>query len=275
MNNEALIRLSFFFGTLVIMAIWEAIAPRRVLTISKPLRWINNLSLVVLNTLILRALLPMAAVGVAAIAKQQGWGLFNLIDLGDGLEILLSVLILDLVIYGQHVMFHSLPILWRLHKVHHADRDFDVTTGLRFHPLEILLSMAIKVMAIALLGTPAIAVLIFETILNSTALFNHGNVTLPKASDRWLRYLLVTPDMHRVHHSVIPQETNSNFGFSLSWWDYLFRTYRAQPAAGQRNMQIGLAEYQNTLRVAKMIGMLVLPFAKTANSYSPPTPQGD
>jgi sterol desaturase/sphingolipid hydroxylase (fatty acid hydroxylase superfamily) len=261
MNNEALIRLSFFFGTLGVMAIWEAIAPRRVLTISKPLRWINNLGLVVLNTLMLRAVLPMAAVGVAAIAKQQGWGLFNLIDLGDGLEILLSVLILDLIIYGQHLMFHRVPILWRLHKVHHADRDFDVTTGLRFHPLEILLSMGIKVMAIILLGTPAIAVLIFETILNSTALFNHGNVHIPKSGDRWLRWLLVTPDMHRIHHSVIAQETNSNFGFSLSWWDYLFRTYRANAAAG-RNMQIGLAEYQNTLKVAKIQGMLILPFLK-------------
>ncbi|MBD2150113.1 sterol desaturase family protein [Pseudanabaena sp. FACHB-1277] len=260
MNNEALIRLSFFCGTFVIMAIWEAIAPRRMLIISKPLRWINNLSLVVLNTLILRAVLPMAAVGVAAIAKQQGWGLFNLIDLNDGLEIFLSVLLLDLIIYGQHLMFHTLPIFWRLHKVHHADLDFDVTTGLRFHPLEILLSMLIKIIAILLLGTPAIAVLIFETILNSTALFNHGNVHIPKSGDRWLRYLLVTPDMHRVHHSVIPQETNSNYGFSLSWWDYLFRTYRANAAAGQQDMQIGLAEYQGTLKVARISEMLILPF---------------
>lgn len=260
MNNEALIRLSFFCGTFVIMAIWEAITPRRMLTISKPLRWINNLSLVVLNTLILRAVLPMAAVGVAAIAKQQGWGLFNLIDLNDGLEIFLSVLLLDLIIYGQHLMFHTLPIFWRLHKVHHADRDFDVTTGLRFHPLEILLSMLIKIIAILLLGTPAIAVLIFETILNSTALFNHGNVHIPKSGDRWLRYLLVTPDMHRVHHSVIPQETNSNYGFSLSWWDYLFRTYRANAAAGQQDMQIGLVEYQDTLKVARISEMLILPF---------------
>jgi len=208
--QEPLIRAVFFFGILGIMALWERLAPSRRLSVSRPLRWGSNLGLVVLNTVLLRAVFPLAAVGFAAIAAEQGWGLFNLLDLPGWLVVLLSVLALDLMIYWQHVMFHALPTLWRLHKVHYADRDFDVTTGLRFHPIEIFLSMGIKVAAIALLGAPPMAVLIFEVLLNATAMFNHGNVSLSHPLDRLLRWVVVTPDMHRVHHSVIPQETNSN-----------------------------------------------------------------
>ena len=260
--QEPLIRSVFFFGILGIMALWERLSPSRRLSVSRPLRWGSNLGLVVLNTVLLRAVFPLAAVGFAAIAVEQGWGLLNVVALPGWLAILLSVMALDLVIYWQHVMFHALPTLWRLHKVHHADRDFDVTTGLRFHPIEIFLSMGIKIAAIALLGAPPVAVLIFEVLLNATAMFNHGNVSLPRSVDRLLRWVVVTPDMHRIHHSVIVQETNSNYGFNLPWWDYLFGTYRARPAKGNQGMTIGLTEYQNTLRVAQLPWMLLLPFGR-------------
>ncbi len=262
MENEPLIRLGCFFGILALMGLWEAIAPQRQLQQSKLKRWFSNLGLVVLNTLLLRAIFPLAAVGVAAIAQEQGWGLFNILSRPSWQAILLSILALDFVIYLQHVMFHALPTLWRLHKVHHADLDFDVTTGLRFHPLEILLSLGIKIVAIILLGAPVLAVILFEIILNGTAMFNHGNVRLPKGLDRLLRLLVVTPDMHRVHHSVIPSETNSNFGFNLPWWDYLLGTYQAQPAASHDGMTIGLGEYQGKPEVEQLPWMLLLPFEK-------------
>ncbi|WP_204139625.1 sterol desaturase family protein [Halomicronema sp. CCY15110] len=265
LTQEPLIRAAFFFGILGIMILWERLSPSRRLSVSKPLRWGSNLGLVVLNTVLLRAVFPLAAVGFAAIAAEQGWGLFNVLELPGWLVILLSVMTLDLVVYLHHVMFHALPTLWRLHKVHHADRDFDVTTGLRFHPIEIFLSMGMKIVAIALLGAPPVAVLIFEILLNATAMFNHGNVSLPRPLDRLLRWVVVTPDMHRIHHSVIPQETNSNYGFNLPWWDYLFGTYRARAAKGNQGMTIGLTEYQNTLRVAQLPWMLLLPFGRQAD----------
>lgn len=260
LNHEPVLRLSFFGGILIMMMLWEAIAPLRKLKVSKSLRWLNNLGLVILNTLVLRAILPIATIELAAIADQNQWGLFNNISLLGWQILLLSILLLDLIIYLQHVLFHSLPTLWRIHKVHHADLDFDVTTGLRFHPLEILLSMGIKLAAILFLGTPAIAVLIFEALLNATSMFNHGNVRLPAWLESWLRLLIVTPDMHRIHHSVIPQETNSNFGFNLSWWDFLFGTYRDRTAVNQQKMNLGLAEFQNQLRVVQLPWMLLLPF---------------
>jgi sterol desaturase/sphingolipid hydroxylase (fatty acid hydroxylase superfamily) len=268
MAQEPLIRLIFFFGTFGIMALWEELSPSRPLSISKPLRWASNLGLVVLNTVLLRALFPLAAVGFAAIAAKQGWGLFNILDLPDWMAIVLSVMALDFIIYLQHLMFHALPPLWRLHKVHHADRDFDVTTGLRFHPLEILLSMGIKIAAVLLLGSPAVAVLIFEVLLNATSMFNHGNVSLPFPLDRLLRWFVVTPDMHRVHHSVIPYETNRNYGFNLTWWDYLFGTYLDLPSMGNQGMTIGLSEYQKTLRGAQLPWMLLLPFGSQPDPHS-------
>ncbi|TVQ57444.1 MAG: sterol desaturase family protein [Spirulina sp. DLM2.Bin59] len=260
--REPLIRSLCFFGILAIMALWEGLAPRRPLLVTKPLRWGSNLGLVVLNTVLLRAIFPLAAVGFAELATAQGWGLLNIVHLPHWLAMTLAIIALDLVIYGQHVLFHHLPLLWRLHKVHHVDRDFDVTTGLRFHPLEIFLSMGIKIGAIALLGAPPVAVLIFEVLLNATAMFNHGNVCLPPWLDRPLRWMIVTPDMHRVHHSVIPEETNSNYGFNLPWWDYLFNTYRAAPAQGYEGMTIGLEAYQTTLQVAQLPWMLLLPFRR-------------
>jgi len=268
LGNEAPIRLSFFFGIFTVMAVWELLSPRRVLSTSKSMRWINNLGLVFLNTFVLRLLFPAAAVGVALFAREQGWGLFNYIQAPFVLAVILSVIIMDGVIYLQHVMVHAVPLLWRLHRVHHADPDYDVTTGARFHPLEIILSMLIKFATILLLGPPLIAVVIFEVLLNATAMFNHGNVKLPFAVDRILRWLVVTPDMHRVHHSVEDDEANSNFGFSLPWWDRLFGTYRDQPRGGHDEMTIGIHNYHDPRQISWLSGMLLLPFKGRITGYA-------
>jgi sterol desaturase/sphingolipid hydroxylase (fatty acid hydroxylase superfamily) len=214
-QHEPLIRLGAFGAILLAMALWEWAAPRRHASITRSWRWPNNIGVVLVDTLLLRVLLPVSAVGLALITQTRGFGLFNSVQLPAALVVFLSVIILDLAIYFQHVLFHALPVLWRLHRMHHADLEFDVTTGLRFHPFEILLSMAIKFAVIAALGTPAVAVLIFEVLLNATSMFNHSNICIPAALDRRLRWLLVTPDMHRVHHSIVARETNSNFGFNL------------------------------------------------------------
>lgn len=267
MDHEPLIRFGSFFGGFVMMAVWEAITPYRQYRQSKPIRWVSNLSLVILNTILLRAVFPMAAVGFATIAAQNHWGLFNNLTLPDWMTILLSIVVLDGIIYWQHVLFHRIPLCWRLHQVHHADLDFDVTTGLRFHPLEILLSMGIKLGAIALLGPPTVAVLMFEVVLNGSSMFNHGNVSLPGGMDRLLRWIIVTPDMHRIHHSVRVSETNSNFGFNLPWWDYLFGTYCDQPETNPRQMSIGLSQYQQEQRVGYLPFMLLLPFGPQLSKY--------
>jgi sterol desaturase/sphingolipid hydroxylase (fatty acid hydroxylase superfamily) len=267
LSNEISIRLGFFFGIFAVMAIWELLTPKRILTASKTIRWGNNLGLVVLNSVFLRLLLPVTAVGMAAFAARQGWGVLNYIELPWWLAVLVSVIVMDMVIYLQHVMVHAVPILWRLHRVHHADLDFDVTTGARFHPIEIFLSMFIKFATIAVLGPPLVAVVIFEVLLNATAMFNHGNVRLPRQLDRVLRWLVVTPDMHRVHHSVEDDETNSNFGFSLPWWDRLFGTYRAQPRAGHEAMTIGIHGYREARLVSWLPGMLALPFIGKVSDY--------
>jgi sterol desaturase/sphingolipid hydroxylase (fatty acid hydroxylase superfamily) len=267
LQNEAVLRLSFFIGVFVVMAVWEMLAPRRALTLSKVLRWTNNLGLVFVNTLILRLIFPAAAVGMAAFAGELGWGLFNYYALPFAVEVIASVVVMDLVIYLQHVMVHAVPVLWRLHRVHHADPDYDVTTGARFHPLEIILSMLIKFATIAALGPPVVAVVIFEVLLNATAMFNHANVRIPVGFDRYLRLLVVTPDMHRVHHSVEDDEANSNFGFSLPWWDRLFGTYRAQPRAGHVNMTIGIHHYNDPKQVSWLHGMLWFPFVGKISGY--------
>ncbi len=268
MANEVSIRLGFFFAVFAIMAVWEVLAPARALTLSKLVRWANNLGLVALNTSILRLLFPAAAVGAAAFAHEQGWGVLNYYAVPQWGAIAVSVIAMDFVIYLQHVMVHAIPALWRLHRVHHADLDFDVTTGARFHPAEILLSMLIKFATILVLGAPPIAVMIFEIALNATALFNHANVSLPRAIDRVLRWFVVTPDMHRVHHSVEDDEANSNFGFNLPWWDRLFGTYRDQPRGGHRGMTIGIHTYRSEKQVAWLPGMLVLPFTGKVTEYA-------
>ncbi|MBK5962650.1 fatty acid hydroxylase [Thiocystis minor] len=250
------------------MALWELRAPRRALSVSKLRRWSANLGLVVLNTLLLRLAFPVAAVGLAATATSHGWGLLNQIALPAGVELVLALVALDLAIWAQHVFFHAVPALWRLHRVHHADLDYDLTTGARFHPIEILLSMLIKFAAILVLGPSVVAVILFEVILNGMAMFNHGNVGLTERLDRPLRWLLVTPDMHRVHHSVAADEANSNFGFNLSLWDRLFGTYRDQPRGGHRSMTIGIEDLRDPRRVCGLPGMLLLPFRGAVTDYA-------
>ena len=262
--QEATLRLTVFLAVLVAMALWEVAAPRRRQDIPRVIRWTNNLALVVVDTVILRLTFPILAVGLALMAKERGWGLFNALDIPLWLAVLLSILLLDLAIYLQHVLFHAVPGLWRLHRMHHADLEFDVTTGLRFHPVEIVLSMVIKLAVVAALGAPAVAVLLFEVLLNATALFNHANIRLPTGVDRVLRWVMVTPDMHRVHHSVIPAETNSNFGFNLPWWDWLLGTYRAQPKAGHEGMTIGIEQFR-TRRDLWLDRMLVQPLRGPAS----------
>ena len=266
MAHEPAIRLTVFLGVLLAVAAWEALAPRRRRMVSRWVRWPGNLGIVALNTVLLRAAFPVAAVGLAALGEQRGWGLLNIVAIPGWARIVLAVLLLDLAIYLQHVMFHAVPALWRLHRMHHADLDFDVTTGARFHPIEILLSMAIKLGVVAALGAPAVGVIVFEVLLNATAMFNHGNVAIPERLDRVLRWMVVTPDMHRVHHSVVPHETNSNFGFSLPWWDRLLGTYRAQPAAGHEGMTIGLDAFRDPKEL-RLDRMLLQPFVGPAGAY--------
>ncbi len=266
--NEATIRLAAFFGILALIAAWEAAAPRRARLHSRAVRWTANLGLVVVNTLLLRLLFPFAAVAFAALAAQRGWGLLNNLALPQWLALVLAVVALDFAIWLQHVMFHAVPALWRLHRVHHADPDFDVTTGARFHPIEIILSMLIKFSVIAVLGAPAAAVLVFEVLLNATAMFNHGNLKLPGGVDAGLRLLLVTPDMHRVHHSMDVAEANSNFGFNLSLWDRLFGTYRAAARLPQERMAIGVQGLSGDPRCVSLTGMLALPFIDAGSDYA-------
>jgi sterol desaturase/sphingolipid hydroxylase (fatty acid hydroxylase superfamily)/uncharacterized membrane protein YdjX (TVP38/TMEM64 family) len=263
---ESAVRLGCFGGVLLLMALWEALAPRRRLTVGWPMRWFSNLGLVALDTLAARFLAPLGVVGVAVAAEARGWGLFHNVALPAWLAVALAVVALDLAIYLQHVMFHAVPLLWRLHMVHHADLDFDTTTGVRFHTLEILLSLGIKAAVVLLLGAPALAVLVFEVLLNATSLFNHGNVCLPAWLDRALRLVVVTPEMHRVHHSVHPRETNSNFGFNLPWWDYLFGTYKSQPSDGHEGMTVGLEQFRDEW-VDRLHWMLLLPFIGRIGEY--------
>ena len=267
-ENEITVRLGFFIGTFVVIALWEVVAPKRALTVSKAVRWFNNIGLVVLNTVILRLLFPAAAVGVAVFAEAQGWGLLNYYQLPFLLAVVLSVIAMDFIIYLQHVLVHAVPALWRLHRVHHADLDYDVTTGSRFHPIEIILSMLIKFATIVALGPPVVAVIIFEVILNAMAMFNHGNIGLPKAIDKVVRWFVVTPDMHRVHHAVEDNETNSNYGFNLSIWDRLFGTYIDQPREGHLGMTIGIHKYRDPKEVDQLPGMLMLPFKGEVTGYA-------
>src|SRR5690242_1231823 len=265
--HEPTVRLACFFGVLLAMAGWEVIAPRRRRVISRRVRWPSNLGLALLNALLLRLVLPSAAVGIAAIAAERQWGLFNNLPLAGWAALVLALLALDLAIYLQHVMFHAVPALWRLHRMHHADLDVDVTTGARFHPLEILLSMGLKLAVVAALGAPVIAVLAFELLLNATSMFNHSNVRMPGWLDRCLRWIVVTPDMHRVHHSIVVRETNSNFGFNLPWWDRLFGTYRAQPAAGHEAMIIGIEQFREPAE-QRLDRMLTQPFREDDRHYA-------
>ena len=260
LTYEPQIRLGIFAGMFLLLATLEAWQPRRRLTVRKSPRWLSNLALVALNMVVVRVVVPLSMVGVGACVEARQFGALQQVPGPQWLRVLLAVALLDLAIYGQHVLFHRVPVLWRVHRVHHADLDLDVTSGLRFHPVEMLLSLAIKVAAIFASGAPALGVLIFEVLLNAGSMFSHANWRLPLGCDRVLRMLLVTPDMHRVHHSVVPTETNRNFGFNLSCWDRLFRTYQAQPAGGHEGMTIGLEEYRDEQQTERWPGMLLLPW---------------
>jgi sterol desaturase/sphingolipid hydroxylase (fatty acid hydroxylase superfamily) len=259
MNTEIAIRLGCFLGFFVLVALCEVLAPRRALSTAKSGRWFTNLVLLGLNPLSVRLVFPVLPVAMALLATERQWGLLNNVALPFWLEVAIGVTLLDLSIYLQHVLHHAVPTLWRLHMVHHADLDYDLTTGLRFHPIEIVVSMGIKLTAVAALGPPALAVLIFEVALNASSMFNHGNIRIPSAVDRVLRLFIVTPDMHRVHHSVIIRETNSNYGFNLPWWDRLLGTYKAQPDRGHEGMTIGLSQFRDLKRLT-LPQLLILPF---------------
>ncbi|MFB3141337.1 MAG: sterol desaturase family protein [Acidobacteriota bacterium] len=264
-SNEPVIRLGSFAGIFGLMAIWEILASRRELTTGKGRRWLGNLSLVFLDTLVVRLLFPTAALGMAAMVKDLGWGVLNVVSVPYWSAVLISIVVLDLAIYFQHVMFHALPALWRLHMVHHADLDLDVTSGSRFHPIEIVLSMFIKLGVISVLGPPLLGVLIFEVVLNALAMFNHANARIPLPLDRVLRWIIVTPDMHRVHHSVEKPEHNTNFGFNLSCWDRVLGTYKDQPAKGHEGMIIGLKSFRER-SWQSLPRLLSMPFFKPAET---------
>jgi len=266
-SDEPLIRLVAFAGIFAAMAVWEALAPRRDQRLGRGTRWPSNIGIVVLDTVLVRLVFPTTAVGLALVAEARGWGLFHALDLPAWASVPLAVAALDFAIYLQHVLFHAVPALWRLHRMHHADLDIDVTTGARFHPIEILLSMGIKLGVVAALGTPAVAVLAFEVLLNATSMFNHSNVRMPIWLDRVLRWIVVTPDMHRVHHSIVACETNSNFGFNLPWWDRLFGTYRDQPAAGHETMTIGIEQFRDPTE-QRLDRMLTQPFRDEDTTYA-------
>jgi len=266
--HELPVRLGFFIGIFVLMAVWELLAPRRRLFVAKGLRWLNNLGLVTLNSVVLRLLLPAGSAGVSVFAQQHGWGLLNFYEIPTFVAVTIAVVALDFIIYLQHVMLHAVPAFWRFHRVHHADLDFDVTTGSRFHSIEIVLSMLVKCATILVLGPPVLAVVVFEVLLNATAMFNHSNVRLPAGLDRVLRWFLVTPDMHRVHHSTEEDEANSNFGFNLPWWDRLLGTYRSQPRGGHEGMVIGISGYRDPRQVNRLPGMLALPWAGDVRGYA-------
>jgi len=260
-NLEIAVRLGCFAAVFTAMALWEWFAPRRRLTAGRWPRWPGNLGILAIDIIAVRLLVPTAAVGMALIAAAHGWGLFNLLAPPAWAAIVAGVVALDFVIYSQHVVFHHVPVLWRLHRMHHADLDIDVTTGVRFHPLEILLSLAIKMAAVLALGVPALAVLIFEVLLNATSMFNHSNVALPPRLEAIARWIVVTPQMHQVHHSIERAETDSNFGFNLPWWDRLFGTYRAKPTAGEQGMTIGLPIFRDVAELA-IVRLLTQPFRK-------------
>jgi len=260
---ELAARLLFAAAVFAIMAAWEVWAPRRRLAAGRRSRWPGNLGIVVVDVLTVRLLVPTAAVGASLYAAGHGIGLLHYLNLRLSVAALLGFLVLDLAIYAQHVVFHQVPWLWRLHRMHHADLDIDATTGVRFHPIEIVLSLLIKLGVVAAIGAPALAVLVFEVLLNATSIFNHSNVRMPPPVDARVRWLVVTPDMHRVHHSIIRAETDSNFGFNFPWWDRLFGTYRAQPAQGHQGMTIGIDKFRDPAEL-RLDRMLTQPFRDDA-----------
>ena len=267
MKNGEIIRLIFFMSTLIFISIWEILYPRRTSEISKSARWINNIGIAMVYSLLDRWIFPVSVVGLTIISKDNNWGLMNNVEIPYWAGLPIGIVALDFVIYTQHVLFHFIPALWRLHMVHHSDLDFDVSTGIRFHPIEIIISTGIKLATIILIGHSALTAFIFIILLNVSSMFTHGNVRIAPDIDRIIRLFLVTPDMHRVHHSIFRSETNSNFGFLLPWWDYLFGTYRKEPDAGHINMTIGLNNYRD-IRHLSLLKLLAMPFAGDSGWHS-------
>lgn len=263
MEFDISIRLFAFLSVFGLMASWETIAPRRQLSTLRLNRWVANLSVALLNTVVIRIVLASGAVGVAMVVEEQGWGIFNMLDWPTWIELMLALLLLDLLIYVQHVAFHTVPVLWKVHMVHHADPDYDVTTAVRFHPVEAVLSMVLKIVGVEIIGASPTAVLAFEVILNGVAVFNHANVRIFPSVDSILRWVVVTPDMHRTHHSIVQRETNSNFGFNLPWWDRLFGTYLENPSHGHERMTLGLKQFRSPACL-KLGSILKLPFQHAA-----------
>ena len=273
-DHEPMVRSACFFSILIIMMLWEALSPKRPRKYSRLLRWSQNIGLVFVNSFLIRLILPLATVGVAHYAQQHNIGLFHWFEFHPVMVFLLTIVLFDMAIYWQHRLFHMVPWLWALHKVHHVDQDIDVTTGSRFHTIEILLSLLIKFSLVLILGPPVAAIMVFEIILNATAMFNHANVALPEKLDRLLRVWIVTPDMHRVHHSTILDESNRNFGFNLSCWDRIFNSYQAQPVKGHLGMDIGVKDYTDARSTQYLPAMLWLPFAKKPMSSTILSPKG-
>jgi len=266
LENAQYVRLTAFAAIFLAMAVLEILRERRELQTSKTRRWATNIGITVTDALLVRLVFPMGAIGVGYFAAQLEWGLFHVVSVPHWMAVLAAFVALDFVVWLQHVVFHAVPALWKLHMMHHADLDFDVTTGTRFHPVEMLISMGVKSAAILLLGAPVLGILVFEMLLNGTAMFNHANLAIPKPVDRLLRLFVVTPDMHRVHHSAKPNETNTNFGFNLPWWDYLFGTYRDQPEKGHDGMTIGLEQIRDPAKNT-YLHLLVLPFVDPSGDY--------
>ena len=265
-DSEPILRFAAFAGIFVAIGLWEAARPRRRRSFARAARWPHNLGLLAIDIVAARLIAPGAAILVAVAAESGNWGLLHTVSLPAWANVVVAVILLDLAIYFQHVMFHAVPTLWRLHRVHHADLDFDITTGIRFHPLEILLSTLVKCAAVAAIGAPAFAVLVFEVLLNATSVFNHANAAVPAWAERWLRRLVVTPDIHRVHHSIRYDESSSNFGFTLPWWDRLFGTYKAEPAAGHEAMIIGVDAFREP-EERRLSRLLLQPFRSTPGRY--------
>jgi sterol desaturase/sphingolipid hydroxylase (fatty acid hydroxylase superfamily) len=259
MIDPSVARPVAFLGVFAIMAAWEFAQPARALREAKSWRWLTNLGILAIDVAILRLLLPGAAIAAALFAERQGIGLLPMIGLDGAFGGVVGFLLLDLALFWQHVLSHRIPMLWRVHAMHHADRDLDVTSGLRFHPIEVVLSMLFKVAVIMALGVPAVAVFVFEIVLNAAAQFNHANISIPEPIERWVRLLIVTPDMHRTHHSIDRRETDTNFGFFLSVWDRLFGVYTAEPAAGRAGLVLGLEEHQHH-GPSRILWSLLLPF---------------
>lgn len=263
--NEDILRLSILLSSLAIMILWELRRPARKLRYPRRLRWYSNFGIVALNAIILRVMMPVLATGSAFWAEQQGWGILHQSSWPTAINIIIAFLLLDMAMYFQHVLVHAVPLFWRFHRMHHADLDIDTSTGLRFHPVEIVVSMALKISFIITIGAPVLAVLLFEISLSSSSIFNHGNVRLPSRLELLVRRLIVTPDMHRIHHSMISEETNSNYGFSLSIWDHMFGTYRAQPVAGHVDMDIGVEHFRSA-KDLHLHRMLIQPFRSVSHT---------